>query len=234
MKQNTTRQKIISEKNTTGDQSGSLTTQYNLKESTVQNIIDEWNIMGDIENLTQIILKNSTEVVEQSSVERNGTGEQTDISFTKNSSENYPVVVIILSILLSVSIIVIIVISVKRNGYLMTRIKRKRRKSIHDSKIIEMQTNDNLISSHIIPERYAIDRSPPVSNEISHREGNSFHEEESNPIDPQILSSEIDGQGLLVKENETPSSACSTLLRERDSSTQSIPRTFSSQSNKGG
>lgn len=32
-----------------------------------------------------------------------------------------------------------------------------------------MQTNDNLISSHIIPERYAIDRSPPVSNEISHR-----------------------------------------------------------------
>lgn len=37
-------------------------------------------------------------------------------------------------------------------------------------------------------------------------EGNSFHEEESNPIDPQILSSEIDGQGLLVKENETPSS----------------------------
>lgn len=70
-------------------------------------------------------------LVEQSSVERNGTGEQTDISFTKNSSENYPMVVIILSILLSVSIIVIIVISVKRNEYIMTRIKCKsRRKSI--------------------------------------------------------------------------------------------------------
>lgn len=32
-----------------------------------------------------------------------------------------------------------------------------------------MQTTDNPIPSHIIPERYATDRSPRVSNEISHR-----------------------------------------------------------------
>lgn len=37
-------------------------------------------------------------------------------------------------------------------------------------------------------------------------EENSFHEEGSNPIDPQSLSSEIHGPGLLVKENETRSS----------------------------
>lgn len=32
-----------------------------------------------------------------------------------------------------------------------------------------MQTTDNLIFSHIIPEKCEIDRSPRVSNEISHR-----------------------------------------------------------------
>lgn len=37
-------------------------------------------------------------------------------------------------------------------------------------------------------------------------EENSFHEEGSNSIDPQSLSSEIHGPGLLVKENETRSS----------------------------
>lgn len=40
---------------------------------------------------------------------------------------------------------------------------------VTDSKSIEMQTTDNPIPSHIIPERYATDRSPRVSNEISHR-----------------------------------------------------------------
>lgn len=62
-------------------------------------------------------------LVEQNSVERNGTGKQTDSSFTKNSSENSPVLVTILSILLSVSILALIVVSLKRNEYLMTRIK---------------------------------------------------------------------------------------------------------------
>lgn len=111
------------------------------KQTTCARFLDAWVIF--LSHNTSLCLKNQknefsdlrsydfySRVVEQSSVERNGTGEQTDISFTKNSSENYHVVVIILSILLSVSIIVIIVISVKRNGYLMTRIKRKRRKSI--------------------------------------------------------------------------------------------------------
>lgn len=37
-------------------------------------------------------------------------------------------------------------------------------------------------------------------------EENSFHEEGSNSIDPQSLSSEIHGQSLLVQENETRSS----------------------------
>lgn len=37
-------------------------------------------------------------------------------------------------------------------------------------------------------------------------EENSFHEEGSNPIDPQSLSFEIHSQSLLVQENETRSS----------------------------
>lgn len=37
-------------------------------------------------------------------------------------------------------------------------------------------------------------------------EENSFHEEGSNSVDPQSLSSEIHGPGLLVKKNETRSS----------------------------
>lgn len=37
-------------------------------------------------------------------------------------------------------------------------------------------------------------------------EENSFHEEGSNPIDPQSLSSEIYDPVLLVEENETRSS----------------------------